>query len=203
MENRAMLSDQVISTKSLEDSTNEAGESPIASVWRDGRERRRKEHDDRMDQRANELRTKDQRLEDMSAALKVLLQMRETDRKELEQSVSFNVRHLAEPCLEMLKNSGLNETQRGYLDTLRSILREIASPLSRDLVVSDTSLTPSQARIANLVKFGKSSKEIAEALNLSVRTIETHRRKIRTKLGLNKNKANLRSFLDHHATSSE
>jgi DNA-binding CsgD family transcriptional regulator len=40
-------------------------------------------------------------------------------------------------------------------------------------------------------------------LNLSVRTIETHRRKIRTKLGLNKNKANLRSFLDHHATSSE
>ncbi|MCU0594533.1 MAG: hypothetical protein MUC98_03590, partial [Desulfobacterota bacterium] len=95
-----------------------------------------------MDQRANELRTKDQRLEDMSATLKVLLQMRETDRKELEQSVSFNVRHLAEPCLEILKNSGLNETQRGYLDTLRSILREIASPLSRDLVVSDTSLTP-------------------------------------------------------------
>ena len=202
MDNRAMLSYQVRSAKTMEDNTHEAGESPIASVWRHGRERGRKEHDKRMDQITNELRIKDQRLEDMNATLKVLLQTREMDRKKLEQSVSFNVRHLAEPCLEMLKNSGLNETQRGYLDTLRSILREIASPLSRDLVVSATSLTPSQARIANLVKFGKSSKEIAEALNLSVRTIETHRRKIRTKLGLNRHKTNLRSFLDHHTASS-
>jgi len=130
----------------------------------------------------------------------VLLEMRERDRKELEQTVLFNVRQLAEPYIEKLRDSGLNETQRGFVGVLESSLQELISPLSRDLVVSDKNLTPTQVRIANLIKYGKSSKEIAEALNVSINTVETHRRRIRAKLGLSKVKANLRSYLDQYST---
>jgi DNA-binding CsgD family transcriptional regulator len=127
------------------------------------------------------------------------LGMRERDKKDLGQSVMFNVKQLIEPFLEKLRNNGLNEMQKGFLNILESGLQEIVSPLTRDLVISDKNLTPTQARIANLIKFGKSSKEIAEALNVSIKTVETHRRKIRAKLGLSKKKANLRSYLDRYS----
>jgi DNA-binding CsgD family transcriptional regulator len=49
--------------------------------------------------------------------------------------------------------------------------------------------------VANLVREGKTNKEIAELLLLSKNTILFHRHNIRTKLGLRNNKKNLRSHL--------
>ena len=49
--------------------------------------------------------------------------------------------------------------------------------------------------VSNLVKNGKSTKEIAETLGLPERTIESHRRRIRLKLSLNNKSADLRSHL--------
>jgi DNA-binding CsgD family transcriptional regulator len=49
--------------------------------------------------------------------------------------------------------------------------------------------------VANLVKEGKTTKEIARILGLSVRTIEAVRYTIRRKLGIRKKRTNLRSYL--------
>ena len=188
----------------LEGTADLMGEEHILMVSRDvsmriktdqDLEKERKELEGKVEERTKELKMKTERLEETNTALKVLLEMRERDRKELEQSVLFNVSQLAGPYLEKLKNSGLDEKQKGYLNILGSSLEEIVLPLSRDLLVSETNLTPSEVRIANLIKLGKSSKEIAESLNLSIKTIETHRRNIRTKLGIEKKKTNLRSYL--------
>jgi PAS domain S-box-containing protein len=162
-------------------------------------ERARKELEDNVEEQSRELKMKSQNMEETNITLRVLLGMRERDKKDLGQSVMFNVKQLIEPFLEKLRNNGLNEMQKGFLNILESGLQEIVSPLTRDLVISDKNLTPTQARIANLIKFGKSSKEIAEALNVSIKTVETHRRKIRAKLGLSKKKANLRSYLDRYS----
>lgn len=49
---------------------------------------------------------------------------------------------------------------------------------------SDEGLTPTEQRIAGLVSEGKSNREMAQALNLSVKTVESNLTRIYRKLGL-------------------
>jgi DNA-binding CsgD family transcriptional regulator len=56
-------------------------------------------------------------------------------------------------------------------------------------------LTPAEIEVANLVKHGKTTNEIAELLNLSGRTIENHRVSIRRRLGVQNKKADLKGHL--------
>jgi len=56
-------------------------------------------------------------------------------------------------------------------------------------------LTPAEIQISNLIKQGKTTKEIADLLNLSDRTIETHRKNIRRKIGIRNKSENLRTHL--------
>jgi DNA-binding CsgD family transcriptional regulator len=56
-------------------------------------------------------------------------------------------------------------------------------------------LTPTEIQITNLVKRGKTTKEIAEFLNLATSTIDTHRNHIRKKLGIKNKKIKLQTHL--------
>ena len=78
---------------------------------------------------------------------------------------------------------------------IKSNLNDIISPFGRVLSLSDLKLTPREIQIANLIKEGRTTKEIAKLLRLSDRTITTHRDNIRKKLGLKAKKANLRTYL--------
>jgi DNA-binding CsgD family transcriptional regulator len=74
-------------------------------------------------------------------------------------------------------------------------LNNIVSPFINRLSAVYKNLTPKEIQIAELVKQGKKSKEIAELFGISVGTVITHRNKIRKKLDLRLKDANLRSHL--------
>jgi DNA-binding CsgD family transcriptional regulator len=56
-------------------------------------------------------------------------------------------------------------------------------------------LTPAELQVANLIKLGKRSKEIAEILHLAPGTVNVHRKNIRKKLDIDHQKANLQTLL--------
>ena len=56
-------------------------------------------------------------------------------------------------------------------------------------------LTPREIQVAELIKEGKTTKEIAAMFNLSNSTVECFRDNIREKLDIKNKKVNLRSFL--------
>lgn len=142
-----------------------------------------------------ELKTSAANLKELNTALKVLLNRREQDKTELEEKILINFKELVMPYLEKLKKATLNGRQRTYLNILESNLNEIISPFARRLSLNHLNLTHKEMEIANLIKYGKTTKEIAAFLNLSPRTIESHRKNLREKLGIKNNKSNLRTHL--------
>ena len=155
----------------------------------------REELEQRVKERTRELEEKAQNLEEVNTALKVLLKRLDEDKKVVEEKILFNLRQLIEPVLEKLKNGRLTERQKNLLDTLESNLTEITSPFARRFSNSFMKLTPTEIQVANFIRQGKTTKEIAEMLNLSPKTIEFHRDNIRTKIGIKNKKINLRTHL--------
>lgn len=135
------------------------------------------------------------KLFEAKAALKVLLKQREQDKVELEQKVIENVSSLVLPYLEKLKKSTLSPRQKGYITVMESNLKEIVSPFAHNLSSGYINLTPKEIQVADLIRKGKTSKEIAVLFNSSTRVIDFHRNNIRTKFGLINKKINLRSHL--------
>ena len=89
----------------------------------------------------------------------------------------------------------MNDHQKSCVDILESNLTDIVSPFSRRLSSKYVGLTPTEIRVANLIKDDKTTKEIAEFMSLSEKTVETHRDHIRRKIGIKHKKVNLRTYL--------
>jgi DNA-binding CsgD family transcriptional regulator len=136
-----------------------------------------------------------QRLEETNIALKVLLRQREEDKLELEKNVLNNIKDLVFPYVEKLKKAPLRAKDKTNIEIIESHLNEVISPLLQKLSNLDIVLTPQEMQVASLVKDGKSSKEIADVLNVSETTIHFHRKNLRSKFGLKKKSTNLRSYL--------
>lgn len=156
---------------------------------------KRKLAEDALKQRDGELEIKSRSLAESNTALKVLLKQREEDRVELERNVLSNVREIVIPYIEELKKSLLNLGQAAMVETLEANLLNIVSPFLRNLTLTQFNLTAREFRVANLVKEGRTTKEISDMLNISSGAVNFHRNGIRKKLNLNAKKINLRSYL--------
>jgi DNA-binding CsgD family transcriptional regulator len=154
----------------------------------------KKEIDER-NQVEDELRVKTRDLEELNTALKVLLKKRDENKLELEEKIAGNVKELIFPYLEKLKRVNFGKREKTFLEIVESNLEAIISPFARTLSSKFIKLTPAEIQVANLVKLGKTSKEIAALRNLSFKTIEFHRDNVRTKLGIKNKKINLRTHL--------
>jgi len=155
----------------------------------------RKLTEEKLRSREEELEAKTRELEEVNNALRVLLKRADEDKREFERRILSTVNALVAPSLEKLRQSASDVRQLAYLSILESNLSDIISPFAQRLSSQYLGFTPAELQVANFIKEGKNTKEMAELLRLSTRTIESHRQSIRNKLGLKNRKANLRTHL--------
>ena len=149
----------------------------------------------RVQQRTRELQTKTRHLEEVNTALRVLLKKREQDRRRMEEQMTANIRELIFPYIERMRTTRMDERQTACLDIMAATLDDIVSPFLHHLSLEFLHLTPSEIQVANLIRHGKTTKEIAAILSLSHQTIEFYRKRIRKKLGITRKSVNLQTFL--------
>ncbi len=155
----------------------------------------RKQFEAAMKLKEKELEAKTGKLEEINTALTVLLKKREDDRLSLQEQVISNVKKLVIPYIGKLKQNQFNGTHIANLELLETSLNDIISPFTHKLSAKHLNLTPAEMKVADLVRQGKMTKEIAELLNLSYKTIERHRENIRGKIGIKNSKTNLQAHL--------
>ena len=126
---------------------------------------------------------------------RVLLKQREIDKEEIGQVFQQNIDQLVLPFFNKLRQGNTSSAQDKIIKSIISNLRQINSPFAHRLTTLFSKLTPAEIQIANLIKNGHSSKEIASILNLSEKTVYTHRRNIRKKSGITSQKINLQTIL--------
>jgi DNA-binding CsgD family transcriptional regulator len=139
---------------------------------------------------------KSDEIDELKTTLSVLDDKREKDRVELEEKIMRNLTELIKPAIDQLKNCGLSKRQKIFMNVVEQNIEKITSPLANRLSSPKYGLTPTEIRVADFIKHGRRTKEIAELFGTSARTVEVHRTHIREKIGLKNRKVNLRTFIN-------
>ena len=115
-------------------------------------------------------------------------------KENLEDNVIHNIEQFICPILEKLKRKG-TPLDRRNIDLLEKSLRDITRDFGRKIVNGKWKLSQREIEICHMLKRGLTTKEVADLLSASVRTVEHHRSHIRKKLGLSDKKNNLVDYL--------
>jgi DNA-binding CsgD family transcriptional regulator len=141
------------------------------------------------------LEEKCRNLEEANEALNRLVKHKDEQKSEIEERILTNVKELILPYIDKIKKTTLDGIQMVYVEILEKHIQEIVSPFIVKLTSKYLKFTPKEIQVATLIKDGKTTKQIAKIMGVSKGAIDIHRNHIRSKLGLNNQKVNLRSFL--------
>jgi PAS domain S-box-containing protein len=156
---------------------------------------RRKRYENDLEKQQVELVEKSRHLERTNHALKALLDHREIERQSIEATLLANLKRHVYPYLDQMNAMELNHKADSFLQIIRNNIEELVTPMNRSLSTAYQNLTPMEASVADLIRLGKGTKEIADLKYISPRTVAIHRNKIRKKLGLVNSKTNLQTYL--------
>lgn len=144
---------------------------------------------------AEDLKRRTTELEEANTALKVLLRQSGEAKQDVEKKVLANIKSLITPFIDELSIKIGGRSEEVYLNIIKDNLEKITSSFTQNISNKFRDLTPREIQIANLIRQGRTNKEIAQLLNLSVRTVEFYRDNLRRKLNIKNKKTNLRSLL--------
>ena len=132
---------------------------------------------------------------EMYVTLKNLMRAFERERTGIETGISHRIETLLLPTIEKIKRESSTDMRNTYLNLMRDQLINLTKGFSRELDGRFLSLTRTEMKVCQFIQTGLSSKEIAQAMNISFETVQAHRRNIRKKLGLRGRKINLHALL--------
>ncbi len=148
-----------------------------------------------VEQRTTELKKANDELSEANVALKILLKKSSEQGMDIEQKVLNNIDSLLLPYLEELSGKLNNSDNLELCSIIEDNLNQLTSSFSQTLSLKYKNLTPREMQVADLIRHGRSTKEIAQILSVSSHTIETYRANLRKKFDLKNHKMNLRAFL--------
>jgi DNA-binding CsgD family transcriptional regulator len=124
----------------------------------------------------------DQTLHEQEIALEVLLRRGDHAECRAVNDVLANITASISPVVARLKERLSGSEHLADLVLLESLLNRITSPLIGRLTAQHREFTPREREIATLIAEGRTSKEIAEHLCLTIKAIDFHRMNLRKKL---------------------
>jgi len=134
--------------------------------------------------------------EEMNVTLRNVMKAIDREKEELELSISQKVVTNIIPSIQKLANEESSEIREMYMNILRDQLTGLTKS-SGSMDNSDMiKLTKSEIQVCQLIQTGASSKDIADHMNISLETVQTHRKNIRKKLGLSGKDINLFAYLN-------
>lgn len=138
-------------------------------------------------------KTKD--LEEANLALKVVLQQTINAKQDIQKKILDNIELLILPYIEELKEKLHDTPELSLVKVITENLESVTSSFVKNIRAEFLDLTPREIQVTNFIRQGKSNKDIARLLNLSIRTIEYYRSNLRRKFKINNKKISLRSYL--------
>jgi ATP/maltotriose-dependent transcriptional regulator MalT len=148
-----------------------------------------------IEQHEKELSEQNELLRNKNIAFKEMMDQLEEEKKRLARQVHANVERVILPIIMQAQTRG-GDAVRQHLGMLEESLREITSVFGSHISDPMLRLTPREVKLCTLVRRGATSKEIANMMSISCRTVEIHRARIRKKLGLADPSVNLTTFLE-------
>ncbi|WP_153306733.1 LuxR C-terminal-related transcriptional regulator [Desulfonatronum thioautotrophicum] len=152
------------------------------------------------------LRRKRAEVEGMSLALRNVVRSTEKEKEQVREAMLREVRAAILPALERMAGEESLELRIG----LKAMIEERITAFSDTGSATDPNtqadasanlllqLTPREIEVCRLIRMGAGTQQVAELLNTSFDTIQTHRKNIRRKLGLRGRRISLSSFLQQH-----
>lgn len=144
--------------------------------------------------REEELKVKTNRLAELNTALRVIIEQREQEIEDIRMNLINRLHRLIKPYLHELEETVLSEEQKTYLTIIQSNLRRISFPQVREVIAWQNTLTPTELKVADFIRNGKTTKEIATLLRVSDNAVAFHRKSIRKKIGIVGKKVNLITY---------
>ena len=143
-----------------------------------------------------ELEEQNRLLQEKNVALRELMNQLQLEKKRIGDQVVSNIERIILPLLSKAKTMQ-SAGVMPYLNLLEENLKEVTSTFGNHLLRDFNTLTQKEVEICGMLKRGISSKEIGNLLSISHRTVETHRNRIRRKLGISDTAINLATFLSN------
>lgn len=134
--------------------------------------------------------------EEMNVTLRNVMKAIDRDKEDHELSIAQRVTTSIIPSLQKLAVEENAEIRDMYMKILRDQLAGLtrsSGAISNEDIIR---LTKSEVLVCQMIQAGSTSKDIADAMAISIETVQTHRKNIRRKLGLSGKDVNLFAYLN-------
>ena len=147
-----------------------------------------------LNQRKSALEKVNKQLLEANQAMSVLARNIDREKEGLEKRIYQITSSKIMPIVKELQEDESCSRRQADLEVLATHLKNMTAGSSLYDEI-DTSLTDQELRVAVSIKNGLTSQQIGDLLCISLHTVKTHRKNIRTKLGLRNSRTNLRTYL--------